>query len=89
MKEHCFLCQRSSLTLAERVSTAEKVTTSARIFKVHTQFHFSKELSMTYVQKFRSVWLPNREGIKDVGLKKQNATWATVLSLLELITTFQ
>ena len=44
---------------------------------------------MTYVQKFRSVWLPNREGIKDVGLKKQNATWATVLSLLELITTFQ
>ena len=41
LKKHYFLCQRSSLTFAGRLSTAEKGTTSVRIFKVHS-FHFSR-----------------------------------------------
>ena len=56
------------------MSIAEKVTKTALIFKVHS-FHFSTELSMTYMQKFRSVWLPNREEIKDGGGKKLISTF--------------
>ena len=57
LKKHYFLFQRSSLTFAGRLSTAEK----------GTYFPF----------------------FKMAGEKNRNATWATVLSLLELITTFQ
>ena len=41
------------------------------------------------MQKFRSMWLPYTEGIKDGGQQYQKAIWALLLSLLTLLTTFQ
>ena len=42
-----------------------------------------------YLQKFWSVWLPIREGIKDAGDNVKNTSWALLFSLLLLISTFQ